>query len=108
MGFFSFKTQDTNRSIANKHSGRKTFKVFMHDNKGNVYPESNYEGYGDFGGLDYYKLLADMNGLKDRNEAIHVSCNKKAELVYPNLTESADWTWRNAEPQNCEFQGYFY
>lgn len=108
MGFFSFKTQDTDRSIANKHSGRKTFKVFMHDNMGNVYVENNYEGYGDFGGVDYYELMAQMNGLKDRYEAIHASFNTPQGLLYPNLTESSDWEWRNAQPQNCEFQGYFY
>ena len=32
MGFFSWKTQDTDRSIANNYSTRKTFTVVMIDN----------------------------------------------------------------------------
>ena len=33
MGFFSWRTQDTDRSIANDYSNRKTFTVVMIDNK---------------------------------------------------------------------------
>ena len=62
MGFFSWKTQDTDKSIANEHSNRKTFRVQMIDNKGNVWTESEYDGYGRFGGKDFYELLAEMNG----------------------------------------------
>lgn len=29
MGFFSWKTQDTNKSIANRYSNRPTFTVYM-------------------------------------------------------------------------------
>jgi hypothetical protein len=50
MGFFSWKTQDTNRSIANKWSNYSTFKVDMIDDKGNVWTENHYDGYGVFGG----------------------------------------------------------
>lgn len=108
MGFFSFKTQDTNRSIPSRYSCRKTFKVFMHDNAGNVYPETNYEGYGTFGGMDYYELLAKMNGLADRYDAIRAYCDKTDGLLYPNLTESEDWQWRNERTSECPNQGYFY
>jgi hypothetical protein len=72
MGFFSWKTQDTNKSIANQYSNRKPFKVTMSDNKGNKWTETNYEGYGVFGGKDYFELLAEMNGLKSRNEGINI------------------------------------
>lgn len=108
MGFFSWKTQDTDRSIANQFSNRKTFTVFMHDNEGNVYREDNYEGYGDFGGVDYYELVARMNGLSGRDEAVTASCRNQPGLLHPNLTQCADWIWCNEEPENCEFQGYFY
>lgn len=108
MGFFSWKTQDSERSIANAYSIRKTFKVYMHDNQGNVYAESEYDGYGEFGGLDFYELMARMNGLKGRSEAIDVDCSGKEGYIYPNLTETADWQWRNEKPQHCEYQGYFY
>jgi len=60
MGQFSWFTQDTNRQICST-KGYQT-KVFMVDNKGIHYPESNYEGYGVFCGKDYYVLLAEMNG----------------------------------------------
>ena len=59
MGFFSWKTQDTDTSIANAHSNRATFKVQMIDNNGNVWTENNYDGYGVFGGKDFYELLAE-------------------------------------------------
>ena len=39
MGFFSWKTQDTDRSIANAYSGNYTFEVTMSDNKGNKWVE---------------------------------------------------------------------
>jgi len=41
MGFFSWRTQDTDRSIANKYSNRETFIVFMIDDKGNYWMEDN-------------------------------------------------------------------
>ena len=46
MGFFSWKTQDTDRSIANNYSNKSVFSVTMTDNKGNRWHEHNYEGYG--------------------------------------------------------------
>lgn len=63
MGFFSWKTSDTNRSIANQYSGRKTFVVHMIAEDGRVFTEEEYEGYGVFGGTDIYELIAEMNGL---------------------------------------------
>ena len=50
MGFYSWITQDTGRSIANAYSGLETFNVIMTDDKGNQFAEEDYEGYGVFGG----------------------------------------------------------
>ncbi len=61
MGFFSWITQDTNRSIPSSYSDRPTFPVTMTDDKGNKWTEDNYEGYGEFVGKDYYQLIAEMN-----------------------------------------------
>lgn len=108
MGFYSFITQDTGRSIPNRYSVRKTFKVYMYDNEGRIYAEHDYEGYGDFGGMDYYELMAKMNGLSDRYDAITAYCEKHEGLLYPNLSESKDWIWRNERPSECSEQGYFY
>lgn len=107
MGFFSFKTQDTNKSIPNVHSRKRTFKVYMKDNKGNVWEENNYGGYGEFGGKDFFELLAEMNGKKTRDQGIELYYSKK-EFLSPNLFRKEDSEWVNKAPEHCEFQGYFY
>lgn len=107
MGFFSWKTQDTNRSISNTYSDYGTFTVYMHDNIGNVWKESNYQGYGIFGGKDFYELLAHMNGLQTRDEGITLFFGKKP-FISPNLYENNNESWINHIPQDCEYQGYFY
>ena len=106
MGFFSWKTQDTNRSISNRHSDVGTFKVVMHDNAGNTWVEKDYDGYGVFGGKDYYQLLAEMNGYTHREDGIRISYNKT--MYHPNLTENIHWTWVDRASMSCPNQGYFY
>ena len=109
MGFFSWKTQDTNESIANSFSNRATFTVYMTDNVGNRWREDNYEGYGTFGGKDYYECLAEMNGLaSDRDLGIELAFDESKICIYPNLNESGSIAWKNEQPENCDFQGYFY
>ena len=107
MGFFSWRTQDTDKSIANHYSIRPTFRVYMTDNKGNRWEEDNYAGYGVFGGKDYYELLAEMNGLKTRSEGIDYFFESD-KCLCPNLTEDPNWVWRDESPERCEDQGYFY
>ena len=53
MGFFSWHTNDTHDPIWNTWTG-KAKTVYMIDNKGNTWREDDYEGYGEFGGKDYY------------------------------------------------------
>ena len=112
MGFFSWITQDTDRSISNQHSHRYTFTVYMHDDKGNVWKEDNYEGYGEFGGKDYYELVAEMNGeISDRQAGIDIAFKNhlpNPDIKYPNLTETSDWEWISEEAEHCSDQGYFY
>jgi hypothetical protein len=126
MGFFSWKTQDTDKSIANQYSNRKTFRVQMIDNKGNVFTENEYEGYGVFGGKDYYELLAEMNGFAsdkwgdeytDEARGFGISLAFKGNgsgvatdgVYYPNLVEQADgWVYEMGGPDTCDYQGYFY
>lgn len=108
MGFFSFKTQDTGRSIANNYSSQPTFPVYMTDNQGNSWKEENYEGYGEFGGKDYFELLAEMNGLgSDRVAGIDLAYSGKP-FITPNLSEDPNWEWVDEKPEDCEYQGYFY
>ena len=126
MGFFSWKTQDTDKSIANQYSNRKTFRVQMIDNKGNVWTEDDYEGYGRFGSKDYYELLAEMNGFTSdktgdeytdeaRGFGITLAFEGNGSGVategvyYPNLIEKADgWVYEMGGPDSCDYQGYFY
>jgi hypothetical protein len=132
MGFFSWNTQDTDKSIANQYSNRKTFRVQMMDNKGNVWTENEYEGYGVFGGKDYYELLAEMNGFVSQKGLTYESDGEAYTdeargfgidlafkgngsgvatdgVYYPNLVEQADgWVYQMGGPDSCDFQGYFY
>ena len=107
MGFFSWKTQDTNKSIANQYSFKPTFEVTMTDNKGNHWIEKDYEGYGIFGGKDFYELLAEMNGMTTRDEGITLYFGKEPFLS-PNLTQRKEQKWENRPPIDCKYQGYFY
>ena len=107
MGFFSWRTMDTNRSICNIHSGRRAFSVTMTDNEGNKWHEKAYDGYGIFGGKDFYELLAEMNGKEGRDAGIAISYGKEPFLS-PNLTENPTLPWKNRHPMECEEQGFFY
>ena len=65
MGFFSFITNDTNKSIMNNCSDFETETVYLIDDKGNSWMETSYEGYGVFGGKDIFQLFAEMNGISE-------------------------------------------
>jgi len=115
MGFFSFLTQDTDKSIASSYSNRPTFTVHMVDDKGNVWKEENYEGYGEFGGKDYYELLSEMNGgTGDRGEGISMAFDgdgrgRNPSVKHPNLVEVVSgWEYTPEAPLSCPDQGYFY
>ena len=134
MGFFSWKTCDTGESIFNIFSDRETVSVAMVDDKGNVYIEDEYEGYGMFGGKDYYQLVAEMNvpdkctgdvghdrslGIKivfDYDESGDINHMDKLKVKVPILVckDLLDYTkdykqlWLNTQPPvTCEYQGYF-
>ena len=114
MGFFSWNTQDTHESIANSASSRPTFTVYMFDDKGNKWREDNYAGYGEFGGKDYYELLAEMNGLdSDRQLGIDLAYKESIygenpNCKFPNLAEDPNWVWRSGPVESCSAQGFFY
>lgn len=83
MGQFSWFTQDTNVRIQNG----KQFKVCMTDNKGRKFWEECYEGYGVFGGKDYFELMAEMNGY----EVVVIEEDDKLEFaVYFNGTQDGN------------------
>jgi hypothetical protein len=107
MGCFSFKTLDTQESIPSTMSTRDTFTVYMVDNQNNVWEEKEYEGYGVFGGKDFYELLAEMNGKKTRDEGIDIYFYG-GDFLCPNLFRNKDQVWRNEKVEDCEYQGFFY
>lgn len=120
MGYFSWKTCDTDRSIANNASDRETFEVHMITPDGRVFTEKNYEGYGEFGGKDFYELLAELNGLdSDRSAGIHLCFKDNSGgdgspgVIYPKIVENLKNNVKSQyeslpNPKSCEFQGFFY
>ena len=109
MGFFSFLTNDTHESVSNKYSDRGPLEVYLHDDKGNVWHEPDYDGYGVFGGKDYYELMAEMNGMdtssreRARIIAIEADCDymerrwsqddPPPDINFPQITRSKEWKW---------------
>ena len=114
MGFFSWNTVDTNESISNIYSNRGALPVAMVNPKtGEIFEELNYDGYGRFGGKDYYELLAELNGYEsNRNIGIELELNGTKDYIAPLLlsyTNRNNWSqYLGQKPTICEYQGYFY
>jgi len=126
MGFFSWRTADTDRSIPNRYSGRDTFTVYMRDHKGNMWIEDKYEGYGVFAGKDYYELLAEMNLQKVGSTLVRGDSESMSlreiglwmefesglkTLRYPMLFQNINSTYFDSKKQKCDscyYQGFFY
>jgi hypothetical protein len=114
MGQFSWITQDTDKSISNLDG--YTFKVVMRDDKGNKWVEQDYEGYGVFGGKDYYDLVAEMNGYSKDNMPEGYSDLRDVGIeiefegfvkdpIFPSLTEDGSW-YEGQQPDSCPDQGW--
>ena len=110
-GQFSWMTHDTGQQIGSEREN--TIEVWMYDNEGNSWYEKNYEGYGEFGGMDYYELLAKMNGYTEedlesykgsfkemRQLGIDLAFgklktkDKKRKTLFPALTTDAKYNWK--------------
>lgn len=81
MGFFSYNTCDTQKSIANNYSTRHTFTVHLITEDGQVFTENDYEGYGDFGGKDIFSLTSQINGFVGTED-------EAREHFFKNITKS--------------------
>jgi hypothetical protein len=120
MGFFSWNTCDGGNSIANRYSTRETHPVWMIAPDGRAYYEPDYEGYGQFGGKDFYELLAEINGFgSDRQVGIDLAFRENPNgddtpgVKYPKFVEELEKdhiAQYNSlpNPESCEAQGYFY
>ena len=114
-GQFSWMTQDTNTQIGSEREN--TIAVYMFSNKGEKWEEKRYKGYGEFGGKDYYELLAQMNGVENANrqDGIDIAFGKmkiKGDVLFPALIEEPnrfnfkrhDFT---QEPENDPNQSWY-
>jgi hypothetical protein len=110
-GQFSWMTQDSGEQIGSEK--QNTIDVWMYDNQGNVWYEKRYEGYGEFGGMDYYELVATMNGYTEEDlEAIKgpfkefrqigidlafgklKTKDKKGKTLFPALVTDPRYNWK--------------
>ena len=106
-GQFSWMTHDTGKQIGSER--QNTIDVWMYDNEGNSWYEDRYEGYGEFGGMDYYELLAKMNGYSEedlekgqemREIGIDLAFgklktkDKKRKVLFPALSSSPKYNWK--------------
>ena len=120
MGFFSWKTCDTDESIANNCSTLPTSTVHMIAPDGRVFTEPDYEGYGEFGGKDFYELLAELNGLESDRELgidlafkVNPGGDNSPGVIYPKFVQELDdnvVAQYNSlpNPESCDAQGFFY
>lgn len=113
-GQFSWMTQDTGEQIGSEKEN-KLPAVYMFDNMGNNYKETNYEGYGEFGGMDYYGLLDKMNGGNgDRIRGIRLAFNKiktDNKVLFPALVTNPNFNWKShdftQQPENDPNQSWY-
>lgn len=126
MGFFSWKTSDTDKSISNTNSSRGPLSVYVLCPDGSKLYEPQYEGYGVFAGRDVYALVAQWNApekckdeqgnwLSDeevRDLGIDLACYDKdnARLKFPiKIVENGKLNYEQVGPaMSCDLQGYFY
>ena len=108
MGQFSWFTQDTHHRIIDGEE----HTIYMTDNKGTYYTEHCYEGYGKFGGKDYYELLAEMNGYPaDRYKGIELAFadgytnGDNPNVLHPSLTE-LEPMYMGGAPESDPNQGW--
>ena len=127
-GQFSWMTQDTGEQIGSERENRIT--VYMYDNEGNQWKEDKYDGYGEFGGMDYYELLAKMNGYSEedleevkgpfkemRQLGIDLAFgklktkDKGRKVLFPALVEDPRYNWKRhdftQEPESDPNQSWY-
>jgi len=92
MGMFSWFTSDTNERIV----ADKTKDIYMTGKDGRVFHlEEPYEGYGVFGGKDFYEYLAELNDLpSNRNQGIDLFFSSESiegPRLFTNKGSIKDW-----------------
>ncbi len=93
MGMFSWVTADTKESIANRYSshenaGRPVF-LLQPDGAAPI-READYEGHGEFGGVDAHEWLAEKNtGVKDRSLGMALESGRILQDMFGNIYRCA-------------------
>lgn len=124
MGYFSWVTSDTNKSICNIYSGKTTFPVYVLCPDQSIIREDNYEGNGIFGGRDIYALVAIWNVpdsckgdngeyLEDfniRDIGLKLVYKGDKDVKYPiKIVENPNLRYDDViTSKTCKYQGYFY
>lgn len=89
MGQFSWISKNGEQIRCENHRGQRVWMTMRSNDKSTVVVcEEQYEGYGEFGGIDYYEALYEMNHDKIRNISYLEDSEQKREvgidLVYGN------------------------
>jgi hypothetical protein len=117
MGFFSWITNE-GESISNSSASRGALPVYMYLPDDTIIYEESYDGYGVFGGLDFYAEVAKLNAPEecigdieaDRSLGITLSFDEtKPKLIVPRFSIYKNEKYNKLkDPEVCPDQGYFY
>lgn len=122
MGQFSWFTNDGVRLLDDRRLLKPVFMTGeMPDGRVVTFREDCvYEGYGKFGGKDYYEFMAEMNGFtaddfngdkdKLRSKGIRLAfssdpCGEKSAYKYPSLSLDGKW-YGGISPKTDPEQGW--
>ena len=122
MGQFSWYTNDGVRLLDNRRLLKPVFMTGeMPDGRIVTFREDyGYEGYGEFGGKDYYEFMAEMNGFtaddfngdkkKLRHKGIELAfkgdpCGMGSPYKYPSLSLDGKW-YGGVSPKTDPEQGW--
>ncbi len=113
MGFFSWKCAVSSESVANRYSGKPKEQTECYlITPNNVYYEDNYEGYGEFGGVDVYELLGDGNrnlGIDREYRQAEDGSTLPFEIKIVLAKHYNGQKYEDLEKSDiCDCQGYFY
>jgi hypothetical protein len=113
MGFFSWKTSDTDESISNAESCCGALPVYMYLPDGQVVHEKSYSGYGIFGGIDFYEEVIKPDGTKVKNRREGIDCffdkENSSFCKFPKFATTNNYKYEDLSPaKECPDQGFFY
>lgn len=95
------KTKDTNATLDDSFVGKT---LFLCDDKGNKWKQTDYRGDLVFDGKSFFMVVAEMNNMTCpcNSELCKITGGSdmffnediKHEIFLPNIVENEDWIWR--------------